>query len=124
MSSRMYLTPSTYTETTSRRWEIATTRASVCLETRSAVRCLVPVSRRRPPGQPPKPPYHPGFLGKIELFFELFPGTRRHEGRFYPVLIMQPWLRDARHRAFPPAPPGACRTCPAPSPDPARTSPP
>ena len=44
MSSRMYLTPSTYTETTSRRWEIAITSASVCLETRSAVRWRVPVS--------------------------------------------------------------------------------
>ena len=44
MSSRMYFAPSTYTETTSRRWEIAITSAAVCLDTRSAVRCLVPVS--------------------------------------------------------------------------------
>ena len=43
----MYLVPSTYTATTSRRWEMAITSASVCLETRSAVRCLVPVSCER-----------------------------------------------------------------------------
>ena len=47
MSSRMYLTPSTYSETTSRRCEIAITSASVCLETRSAVRWRVPVSCER-----------------------------------------------------------------------------
>ena len=47
MSSRMYLAPSTYSETTSRRWEIAITSASVCLETRSAVRWRVPVSCER-----------------------------------------------------------------------------
>ena len=47
MSSRMYLTPSTYSDTTSRRSETATTIASVCLETRSAVRCRVPVSSVR-----------------------------------------------------------------------------
>jgi hypothetical protein len=47
MSSRMYFAPSTYTDTTSRRWEIAITSASVCLDTRSAVRCLVPVSCER-----------------------------------------------------------------------------
>ena len=43
----MYLIPSTYSETTSRRSEIATTSASVCLDTRSAVRCRVPVSSVR-----------------------------------------------------------------------------
>ena len=43
----MYLIPSTYSETTSRRSEIATTSASVCFETRSAVRCRVPVSNVR-----------------------------------------------------------------------------
>jgi hypothetical protein len=47
MSSRMYFIPSTYSETTSRRSETATTIASVCLETRSAVRCRVPVSSVR-----------------------------------------------------------------------------
>ena len=47
MSSRMYFTLSTYTDTTSRRCEMAMTSASVCLETRSAVRCLVPVSCER-----------------------------------------------------------------------------
>ena len=47
MSSRMYFVPAMYTETTSRRCDIAITRASVCLETRSAVRCLVPVSWER-----------------------------------------------------------------------------
>ena len=43
----MYLAPSTYSETTSRRWEMAMTSASVCLETRSAVRWRVPVSSER-----------------------------------------------------------------------------
>ena len=40
----MYLIPSMYSDTTSRRWEIAITSALVCFETRSAVRCRVPVS--------------------------------------------------------------------------------
>src|ERR671934_37995 len=47
ISSRMYFAPSTYSDTTSRRWETAMTRASVCLETRSAVRWRVPVSEER-----------------------------------------------------------------------------
>jgi hypothetical protein len=43
----MYLAPSTYSETTSRRCEMAMTIASVCLDTRSAVRWRVPVSSDR-----------------------------------------------------------------------------
>ena len=47
MSSSTYFVPSTYTDTTSRRWETAITSASVCLDTRSAVRWRVPVSCER-----------------------------------------------------------------------------
>ena len=47
ISCSTYLAPPAYSDTTSRRSEIVTTSASVCLETRSAVRCRVPVSRDR-----------------------------------------------------------------------------
>ena len=47
MSSSTYFVPSTYTDTTSRRWETAITSASVCFDTRSAVRWRVPVSCER-----------------------------------------------------------------------------
>jgi hypothetical protein len=47
MSSSTYFAPSRYSDTTLRAWEIAITRASVCFETRSAVRWRVPVSSER-----------------------------------------------------------------------------
>ena len=43
----MYFAPSANSETTSRRSEIEITSASVCFDTRSAVRWRVPVSRER-----------------------------------------------------------------------------
>ena len=43
----MYFAPSRYSETTLRLAEMAITSASVCFETRSAVRCRVPVSSER-----------------------------------------------------------------------------
>ena len=47
ISWRTYFAPPVKSVTTLRRSEIDTTSASVCLDTRSAVRCRVPVSRER-----------------------------------------------------------------------------